>query len=126
MNNSETLLAATHGRGIFTADLNTHVLQLDAWGIRPGGSPTVRVRGAEPGSRVNLAYSRSGEGRTYVPVMGATLDLDDAQFLRAGIADDQGEVVFHFDREERSFMEHSFRIQAIAPRAVSNVVPAAG
>jgi photosystem II stability/assembly factor-like uncharacterized protein len=123
MNHSETLLAATHGRGIFTADLATHVLRLDAWGLEPGATPTVRVRGAEPGTRVNLTYSLVGAGRTHVAPLGATLDIDGAHFLRSGTADAQGQVLFFFGAAEPLLREHSIWLQAIARRAVSNVFP---
>lgn len=123
MHHSEVLLAATHGRGLFTADLGTHVLEADAWGLAPGGTATVRVRGAEPGSLVLLGWSTTGEGRTFVPPLGATLDIADPHEIRRGWADASGEIRFYFDLPDE-LPNRQYWVQAIGRRAVSNVLRA--
>jgi len=90
MHDTETLLAATHGRGLWTADLPTRLLELEIVNLQAGEPAEMIVTGAEPGARVHFGLSTTGLGQKFAPNLTVTLGLDRANILGSAIADATG------------------------------------
>ncbi|MFG0329420.1 MAG: M12 family metallo-peptidase [Phycisphaerales bacterium] len=55
-----------------------------------GRRSTIWTIDAPPDERVYFAYSRTGEGSTYIPELDVTLDLDDPRLLGSAVASNDG------------------------------------
>ena len=120
LHHSETLLAATHGRGLFTADLATQTLTLEVPTLVPGREAEMVVTGAEPGETVYFGLSTAGDGQLFLDNLGVTIALDAPRALGAALADPEGRATLTKTLPEDA--DGAVWLQAAAHGATSQLV----
>jgi len=120
MHDSEILLVATHGRGLFTTDLPTRTLELEVPVLQAGQPSEMVVTGAEPGAEVVFGLSTAGRGQEFVENLAVTIDLREATVLGRVTADENGRAALSKTLPPDAAGQETW-IQAAAKRATSEV-----